>query len=1655
MAIKIKATERIKALLSNVGSKLTGVKNAASNTAANLKQDYQNFSNKLESQGAQAGRNFKSFVSDNASSARSSVSNFLNTPVRVSPTTARVASRLASATPTKIIAPSVQSFKDWQAKPSNQMVKTWAAKPMGPISQRLADSGVLNPVNILKKFSQQMAPSDMGQRFSRDFSPIIGEPAAESIGYGIQGATSLTPFRLANLTSQDYRTKLKEAGPTTERQQKSERIGRMLYGTLLTAPLGGPNPYLNVASRGLQGSTLSLGLKGAETLIGEGRLPTLNEAGEAATTGLENSWMLAFTNLATDKILGAGSKYLPGLNKIVGGNTTAPLKILGNANLMNLSNPTKVKILTTAGMRLFSRALAEVPMENTFFTAMEGFTPEEKADFTQRWWNNLPGNIAGNLLFAGLQLGGGGTYNWNKKEIDGAVEALKKTLSGMKPGYARLDLGMGKDDKLSTDLQKAKPRYNYGQKAFVPEFKSDVDKALYITAQTKKSASDDSYRNYLKNVIGMTDDEIAAAGKEVRDFVKSQAKVAEGGTQSKPEIIIVPDQGVKTAVEQPITPTAPTAPVTTEVPQAPVEPALKDIGVKTPQEGGLQPEEVKTLTDIGVKSVGEDTLAAQIKKAGDDLGQIRKDLKAETDPSIKQVLMQEEARLKQDYADLKNLQEGKGYAPAEAITAAETPKQAVETITQTSPEIKTTPTEGFTQAAEAKMKAPRKPKIITPEEEVKKPGILKRIKSKLNEIFSPVKNLTTDVETATRQLDAGHKLASFEANQTEINFAQISKESGISPELEWKLVQYAQEPTKEVADILKITPEEIAQGAKLIEAHKVFNDQIFEEAKTAGVDIKYLKDHVLQIYKESRPDIAARLKAKGLSTKPGFSKKKVIENYREAIGVLGLTPRYTTFGQINAAMQEQLGKSMANQNYVDALKGSGQLKPASKAPHEWETITAPGFPTVSVKISPTKSVELSYKAEPKLARFLNNYFGGQPQGLASELIEGTANIAKLHQDIKLSGGIKTINAFTVSQFMKDMATSLGDILTLHPVRGVKRASNSFMAVLRDFIPGASTRFEKAETETMRQMASTGIEYSGEANYKITRKNIAELDNVLQKVAKGGKNIWKNITDNPTFRHMMWQRKVGQFKMYRDSFLKSGMDLPTAVQMAAKELKTYEGVADSMGRSQDLENSLSTLLLAPKYREGVIGSQVNAIRSIFDWKDKTKASSRSLAIGLVGMYALYNELNKVYNKGKNLWENPQGKEFSLVIPKNQLDPNADPNEYYHFPWMPGYTATARNAVIGTTALLRGDTKEAGKQFAGFGATWLQTAKEMSSGEDYFGRELFDPNKARLPQQIQHGITSSVPGPIRELTTYTKAASEGKDPSGKLAILRALELPIKEGKFSSQYFNVRDDIMKGQDKKTKDGYDFLHPTKEAWELTAAADQSGASSSEQDRMTKANIRLQNPNIFMLEKEIALKTGETLGKEVDPLYKVSMETAMRYLRYQSLPIGNGDKSALGKMYPEIYELAAIRGDFFERNPIPGAAGPNRPIPSDRVQKLMDAGNWTDPEVKSYLDANDIYKNQEREKLGLPPLAGYGGWGSKEKKISIKVPTYKTPMLKLAAPSKLKIKLPTISSYADVVKAPTGIKSSYTPKKIKLGSSKKTKIKSKMTTTLRGIGRA
>ena len=83
--------------------------------------------------------------------------------------------------------------------------------------------------------------------------------------------------------------------------------------------------------------------------------------------------------------------------------------------------------------------------------------------------------------------------------------------------------------KLPKELSGARPNYAIGTNKFSLQFDNDIDKAAFITSQTKKSKRDADYVTWLKESTGWDDVKIAEHGQKVRDAIKASAKASEPG----------------------------------------------------------------------------------------------------------------------------------------------------------------------------------------------------------------------------------------------------------------------------------------------------------------------------------------------------------------------------------------------------------------------------------------------------------------------------------------------------------------------------------------------------------------------------------------------------------------------------------------------------------------------------------------------------------------------------------------------------------------------------------------------------------------------------------------------------------------------------------------------------------------------------------------------------------------------------------------------------------------------------------------------------------------------------------------------------------------------------------------------------------------------
>lgn len=108
-----------------------------------------------------------------------------------------------------------------------------------------------------------------------------------------------------------------------------------------------------------------------------------------------------------------------------------------------------------------------------------------------------------------------------KDEVIGAKEDLAVEQKIVDDLIKELAQSGPETARLPKELAGAKPNYNIGMDRYIPQFDSDLDKALFIVSQAKKSRHDESYMVWLREQLpNFSDAELRAAGGDVRNHIK-------------------------------------------------------------------------------------------------------------------------------------------------------------------------------------------------------------------------------------------------------------------------------------------------------------------------------------------------------------------------------------------------------------------------------------------------------------------------------------------------------------------------------------------------------------------------------------------------------------------------------------------------------------------------------------------------------------------------------------------------------------------------------------------------------------------------------------------------------------------------------------------------------------------------------------------------------------------------------------------------------------------------------------------------------------------------------------------------------------------------------------------------------------------------------
>lgn len=582
---------------------------------------------------------------------------------------------------------------------------------------------------------------------------------------------------------------------------------------------------------------------------------------------------------------------------------------------------------------------------------------------------------------------------------------------------------------------------------------------------------------------------------------------------------------------------------------------------------------------------------------------------------------------------------------------------------------------------------------------------------------------------------------------------------------------------------------EVGKPTKYTKEIKTAFDSLFNEAKARGLDTEYRENYLPHVYSEDAKEIAQKVQkflteskgmtveeaaayvdgqklapsqARRLALTPFFDKERTFPTYEVAMQY-GLTPKFTHPDQLVAYYREQLERALANRQLINSLIDKNKLLTVEDAPNSWKA--------VDLSFSPR-----GYYAEPKLARTLNALFNDPAaKDFGQRFFTGAAKTSKFLQEMALSGGVPNtnINFYSIGQAIKDITAGK-----------FSSATAWFRANFND----ASVRFLKSNQDIIDKMADNGIDLSSNiTSYKNAYKNIVQHDNesFLKKTYSIVGEKFDKLFNEKTFNSYMPQVQVQLFKSVYEKAIADKLPEDVASKLAGDTTKAFYGIIDKQGRAAPTENVISSVFFAPKFREGIVNTLFNTVKSVTsELKNPVFRNNRKLFAGMVVTYAMYNALNKKLN-GNYMWQNPAGHETALRIPGK-----GDNVSYIEF--MPSFLSFARNIFSGGLAVAKGDLPTAESKFSSLLSMPIQIMTQVFTNKDYFGNPIYNDTDSHA-QQI--GKIAAYMG-LQTTHPYVQQAVrtvQGKQPLYQ-AITNAFEIPIKYSTLSTeqktQYYNMLD-------------------------------------------------------------------------------------------------------------------------------------------------------------------------------------------------------------------------------------------------------------------------
>lgn len=437
-------------------------------------------------------------------------------------------------------------------------------------------------------------------------------------------------------------------------------------------------------------------------------------------------------------------------------------------------------------------------------------------------------------------------------------------------------------------------------------------------------------------------------------------------------------------------------------------------------------------------------------------------------------------------------------------------------------------------------------------------------------------NITADrfTETVARELPIAQKLDSFKsAMRTWIGSRDASKIEAI---IKAKEFQQLDEMGQEGFHMVQS-----GNFTKTFESLRNYFDSARQRLLDANIPVAYQDNYIPQLWKNTPEEIDIVMGRK-LATGTKFSLQKIFKTYEEGIAG-GLTPKFNSLKDLVGSYEQGIGKAIADKNFFSWLLENGVIKPASKAPQGWLSLSADHFPFAGKEV---------YKASSEIAGHINNYLS-TPTGV----IPSIAQFSNAIKNIVLSAGIPGIeklgNVGSGFNTLGLMSVTKSTLSNPNPIKGFTRAMEYLIN------PNKATKYVEENLARMPDFVKHGGVISVE-DWQFLKPYAEETNNIIKKTANTVINFNHKYFEDKIFNSILPALKLQTYDNILGDLTKHLPELEAKREAAKQVNNIFGGLNTSyLLRSKDTQNFLRAFAMAPDLLESNGRIAVGMAKALFN------------------------------------------------------------------------------------------------------------------------------------------------------------------------------------------------------------------------------------------------------------------------------------------------------------------------------------------------------------------------------------------------------------------------------------------------------------------------